>query len=239
MRSNQEEYGLSKPEAGVQVNEKNQEKEKQHLCPFPQDEVYTNIRSNLSREQQDIMKENISIAKDGVVVINKLGKGTRVFLLTISKPDHKNTFEWSYKDQYGKTWVEWVDYLTGKMIEQEMASQWKYFLTDIEPDWTRKPQKDSKLIKERTNAIINFFPWETMEDKRIIFAKLLRLYEKKPGYWDPNYRKWNFVGSFGYAKLSRVDEGDNICWVGWNDHNANIVRNYQKFPYPFVACEHC
>lgn len=61
----------------------------------------------------------------------------------------------------------------------------------------------------------------------------------RAGYWNPNNKKWNNVGSVGYAKLSRVNENDNVYEAKWNDDNANINRNNQKFPSPFVACEHC
>ena len=62
---------------------------------------------------------------------------------------------------------------------------------------------------------------------------------EKAGYWRPNIKEWSHVGSVGYAKLSRVDENDNVYGVEWNNDDAIMNRNTQGFPSPFVACEDC
>ena len=62
---------------------------------------------------------------------------------------------------------------------------------------------------------------------------------EKAGYWSSSNKKWNNVGSVGYAELLRVDEIDNVFGVTWNFDNANMTRDDQKFPSPFVACEDC
>lgn len=61
----------------------------------------------------------------------------------------------------------------------------------------------------------------------------------KAGYWNPNNKKWNNVGSVGYVNMSKVNENDNVYELKWNNDNANINRNNQKFPSPFLAFEHC
>jgi hypothetical protein len=65
------------------------------------------------------------------------------------------------------------------------------------------------------------------------------LYEKKTGYWILSSKKWGNVGSVGYARLSRVDEDDDVYGVGWDDDNAEMNRYNQKYPSPFVTCEDC
>ena len=62
---------------------------------------------------------------------------------------------------------------------------------------------------------------------------------EKAGYWRPNIKEWSHVGSVGYAGLSRVDGNDAVYGVTWNNGSANIDRNSQRFPSPFVACEDC
>lgn len=61
----------------------------------------------------------------------------------------------------------------------------------------------------------------------------------KAGYWNPNNKKWNNVGSVGYVNMSNVNDNDNVYEIKWNNDNANINRNNQKFPSPFFAFEHC
>jgi len=39
--------------------------------------------------------------------------------------------------------------------------------------------------------------------------------------------------------LSRVNENDNVYEVIWNTDLADINRDNQEFPSPFVACEDC
>ena len=64
-------------------------------------------------------------------------------------------------------------------------------------------------------------------------------YGDKAGYWNPNNKKWNNVGSVGYVGLSRVNNNENVRTVKWNDTNSNLKWNNQKYPQMFLGFEHC
>ena len=87
--------------------------------------------------------------------------------------------------------------------------------------------------KAEVEQFISYFPGENEEEKCRNFVQLFGL--EKAGFWLPPNKEWFNVGSVGYAKLSRVNENDNVYEVKWNNDNANINRNNQKFPSPFVA----
>ena len=59
------------------------------------------------------------------------------------------------------------------------------------------------------------------------------------GYWNPNNKKWNNVGSVSYLGVSEVNTNGNVRTVKFNSSNANQNWNNQKYPQAFLACEHC
>ena len=91
--------------------------------------------------------------------------------------------------------------------------------------------------KAEVEQFISYFPGENEEEKCRNFIQLFGL--EKAGYWNSNNKKWDNVGSVGFAKLSRVNEDDNVYEVRWCNDLAFMNRYNQEFPSPFVACEDC
>ena len=114
-----------------------------------------------------------------------------------------------------------MTYLTGRAAEQECDKQKKNLLKD----------------KAEVEQFISYFPGENEEEKCRNFVQLFGL--EKAGYWNSINKRWLNVGSVGCAKLSRVNENDNVYEVIWNTDLADINRDNQEFPSPFVACEDC
>ena len=180
------------------------------------------------------MQANIGRSPDGKLEIIPMHK--KLSMVILSKVDNKKIFEWSFAVKYGKTGVPGIYYMTWKDAEIEVDKQWKHFITD-NPDKT--PQRNSSVIVERTNAVINLFPWKTFDEKKMNYIKLMWLKEKLTGYWNPNKQTWSNVGSVGFATLSRVNGSDDVYGAGWDDDDASVNRYFQRFPSAFVACEDC
>ncbi len=187
-------------------------------CPFPNHEGYSKVRATLTPDQQKEMKENIRITTDGKIEIIKMKKK---FSMLTAQHNGKDIFDGSHTDKNSNTWIKGVTYLTGRAAEKEIENQGK------------------KLLKDRTEVeqFINFFPGEDAKEKIFNFVKLFGL--EKAGYWHPNDKKWNRVGSIGYVSLSKVTDYDNVYEMTWHYGNPNIDRYSQKFPLPFLASEDC
>ena len=194
------------------------EKKESNLCPFANHKGYADLWKKLSPEWQKQMKENFRISADGKIESIKMKKK---FSMLTAQHNGKDIFDGSHKDQYGKKWIAWVTYLTGRAAEQECDKQKKNLLKD----------------KAEVEQFISYFPGENEEEKCRNFVQLFGL--EKAGYWDPNYKRWSSVSSVGYARLSGVGEDDDVCEVRWDDGNARMSRIDQEFPSPFVACEDC
>ena len=195
-----------------------EEKKESDLCPFTNHKGYADLWKKLNPEWQKQMKENFRISADGKIESIKMKKK---FSMLTAQHNGKDIFDGSHEDQYGKKWIKWVTYLTGKAAEKACKEQ------------------NKKLLNDRTEVeeFINYFPWETIKEKIFNFVNMFGL--EKAGYWRPNIKEWSHVGSVGYAGLSRVDGNDTVYGVTWNNGSANIDRNSQRFPSPFVACEDC
>jgi hypothetical protein len=72
---------------------------------------------------------------------------------------------------------------------------------------------------------ISYFPGESTKEKIFNFVNLFGL--EKAGYWLPDFKKWNDVGSVGYATLSRVNGNDYVYEVKYHDDDATIGRYVQ------------
>lgn len=189
-------------------------------CPFPQHEGYAKLWKKLKDkpEMQKQMKENIRISADGKIEMIKMKKK---FLILQAEHNGKDIFKWEHKDQYGKKWIAWVTYLTGRAAEKACKEQNKKLLND----------------RAEVEQFISYFPGENEKEKIFNFVNLFGL--EKAGCWDPNSEGWYDVGSVGYARLSRVDGDDDVYEVGWYNGIADISRSDQRYPSPFVACEDC
>jgi len=189
-------------------------------CPFPQHKGYADLWKKLKDkpEMQKEMKANIKVSADGKIEMIKMKKK---FSILTAEHNGKNIFKWEHEDQYGKKWIAWVTYLTGRAAEQECDKQKKNLL------------KDRAEVEE----FIGYFPGESTKEKIFNFVQLFGL--EKAGYWDPFDKIWSYVGSVGCALLSRVGEGVHVYGVLWSDDGAYIYSYFQRFPSPFVACEDC
>lgn len=100
-------------------------------------------------------------------------------------------------------------------------------------------EQNKKLLNDRSEfeEFINFFPGENTKEKIFNFVKLFGLVQA--GYWDPDIKAWCFVGSIGYATLSRVDGSGDVYEARWYGTDAYKDRSDQRFPSPFFACEDC
>lgn len=114
-----------------------------------------------------------------------------------------------------------MTYLTGRAAEKVCKEQNKKLLDD----------------RAEVEQFISYFPGENTKEKIFNFINLFGL--EKAGYWTPSNKLWSNVGSVGYALLSSVNEIDSVYGARWIDDHANLDRDYQEFPSPFVACEDC
>lgn len=114
-----------------------------------------------------------------------------------------------------------MTYLTGRAAEKVCKEQNKKLLND----------------RAEVEQFISYFPGEFTKEKILNFVNLFGL--EKAGYWFPDSKEWDNVGSVGYARLSRVNGNDNVYEVRWINGNAIMIRHSQGFPSPFVACEDC
>jgi len=189
-------------------------------CPFPQHKGYVELWKKLKDkpEMQKEMKANMRISADGKIEIIKMKKK---FSILTAEHNGKDIFKWEHEDQYGKKWIAWVTYLTGRAAEQECDKQKKNLLKD----------------KAEVEQFISYFPWETTKEKIFNFVSLFGL--EKAGCWHPNNEIWGNVGSVGFALLSRVYGDDDVYEVIWDVDYARINRYDQGYPSPFVACEDC
>lgn|GEM_PF-1564835 len=114
-----------------------------------------------------------------------------------------------------------MTYLTGRAAEKACKEQNKKLLND----------------RAEVEQFISYFPGENEKEKVFNFVNLFGL--EKAGYWHPYNKISYYVGSVGYAILSRVNEDDNVYGAEWSNGYARISRDDQRFPSPFVACEDC
>lgn len=219
------------------LKKKETEVRNEKQCPFPDHEWYTKIRRKLSPKAQKEMKENISIAKDGVVVMNKMGKmGKRIFELTVSKPNNKDIFEWSHTDKDGKIWVVDTYYFTSMAAEQEATNQWKHFITD---DSDGTPQRNLDVLQERLMSFFAFFPWGNFSAQMDNAAKLFWLYIKKSGFVETfeDQRWWRGTASFGCIGLSRTFKDGKAYMLVGNVNSVKMEQCDQNTLCPFFVCE--
>lgn len=195
---------------------KENKKQTESPCPFPQHKGYAELWKKLTSDQQKEMEKNIKVTADNKIEIVEMKKK---FSVLIAEPNGKDIVDGSLKDKYGNTGIKWVIYLTGKTAEKTCKEQNKKLFNDV----------------DAAEQFINFFPWESIEAKMFNFVQLFGL--EKSGYWHPDYKMWVKVGSSGYVRLSRVFQDDFVYTVGWNSAHASMLRDSQKFPSFFVAYE--
>lgn len=195
-----------------------EEKKDPDLCPFPQHKGYAELWKTLTPDQQKEMKENIKITADGKVEIIKMKKK---FSPLIAKHNGKDIFDGSHVDQNWNTGIKGVTYLTGKAAKIQADNQWKKLLKD----------------KSEVEQFVSFFPGENTKEKIFNFVKLFSL--EKAGCWLPNSMLWITVGSVGYVRMSIVLGIDDVFELIWDNDHADMTRDDQKFPSPFLAFEDC
>ena len=207
---------LSKKEKDKLIQDISSKKE---LVQWPIKEAnkgYNEVRKKLSPEWQKQMRDNIRIGVDGKIEIIKMKK--RFSILT-SEDNGNDVVHGEIEDEYKKTGIKWVTYLTGKAAENASKEQKKKLL------------KDEAEIQE----FINYFPWETMKEKIDSFVQLFGL--EKAGSWDPNLQEWMNVGSVGYVGLS--SSTNVIHGMHWVNDYAFPAMRAPEFPIPWVAYEDC
>ena len=89
-----------------------------------------------------------------------------------------------------------------------------------------------------TNRSTRSSAWLRVDDKGYLVINISSM-TMISGYWNPNNKKWNNVGSVSYLGLSEVNTNGNVRTVKFSSSNANQNWNNQKYPQVFLACEHC
>lgn len=194
-------------------------------CPYPNHKGYSEVRNNLTPEEQQEMKENIKITWDEKIEIVKMKKK---FSVLTGTHNLKNIFDGSDGDKAWNTGISGVTYFMGREAEREVN------------------RKDKKLFKDKIELeqFISFFPGETTQEKIFNLIQIFDL--KQAGYWDPGDDKWHNVWSIGYAYLSMapLDRSEKIYGIKWNNNKLDQIKDFaeiyrfdQQFPSPFIAYE--
>ncbi len=175
---------------------------------------YQELLKILTPDQQKEMKKNIQLnPKWGIDIIPMNIKNMKPLTAT---PNNETIFDGSHVDQYWKTGIKGVTYLTGKAAENEVRIQWKKLLKD----------------KSEVEQFINFLPGETTKEKILNFAKLFDL--KKTGYWHSYNKKWDNSEPYDSINMSK-EHGSVVYWIEW-ENDLDLTRiSSQDYPSPFFA----
>ncbi len=172
--------------------------------------------------------ENFKKLDDGSILCIPMGKK---FSLLTAKPNWKDIFDGSYKDEKGDVWVKWITYFTGVAARREIKKQHKKILKDETEVWELVECFPSKKMEQ----IYNFIKFFWFGEMWFLSSKVLLSTKNKCRVisWTISYEE---TLDMFKCVTDWLDAVPDWCWW-WLEACSNLYCLVEEDAHPIFVCE--